>query len=111
MYYPTLKGAPNADIPMNVQQMLVRHDSLLESVAIIGAGAASYLGTKALEQFLHNECIGQCSGYVGGATFAAVASACSIVRYVYPDYLPTKHQVMHGLRDAARAIAFAASRR
>lgn len=116
-YSPTLKGSPNTDIlPRYVQQMVVQpipiqRDSLLQSVAIIGAGAASYLGTKALEHFLCNECMGQCSSYVGAATFAAVASGCSIARYVYPDRLPNKHQVIQGLRDVARAIAFATLRR
>lgn len=117
MYCPTLSGYPNSDIlPVLVQQVVVhrapiQRDSLLASVAVIGAGAASYLGSKALEHFLYNECTGQCSGYVGAAAFAAVASGCSIARYVYPDRLPNKHQVIQGLRDVARAIAFATLRR
>ncbi len=114
-YFPALISYPNTDLlPVHVQQVqraAVQPDTLLQSVAIIGAGAASYLGTKALERFLYNECMGQCSSYVGAATFAAIASGCSIARYMYPEYLPSKHQMIRGLRDAARAIAFATLRR
>lgn len=117
IYCPTVSSYPNTDIlPVHIQQVQVQRvpiqrDSLLASVAVIGAGAASYLGTKALEHFLYNECTGQCSAYVGAAAFAAVASGCSIARYMYPDRLPNKHQMIQGLRDAARAIAFATLRR
>lgn len=93
-----------ASVASYLGHLRAQPDSLLKRASILSAAAATFLGAKALENFLQDQCTGQCGAYVGGAAFAAVVSASAIARFVYPEDFPTRNQIINALRDGVRAI-------